>query len=121
MKKCSYCGRLGDDSQAACAGCGTVLPEESFEAKSPQIVAAEMRIRRAALLQGGFRMIVSLGILAIGFLYPTWFLGPGAPRSFDDRLERPQFFCLVVSSIFALLALKSFLRACNPKAPPPSR
>jgi hypothetical protein len=121
MKKCSYCGRLSDDTRTACDGCGTALPEESFEQKSPQLVTAEIRIRRAALLQGVFRAIFSLGILAIGLLYPAWYLGPHAVQEFDNRLEKPQLFSLVVSFTFAVLAVKSFLRARNPESVRPSR
>ena len=121
MKKCSYCGRISDDARRACDGCGTALPKEGFEEKSPQLLAAEARIRRAALLQAVFWAVFSAGILAAGLLYPAWYLGPVAVKDFDNRLEKAWLFSLIASFTFALLAVRSLLRACNPESKPPSQ
>jgi hypothetical protein len=106
MKKCAYCGRLSEDALTVCQECGTTLPRERFEIAPPRVpTSAGLRARRKALLDGIFWMVFSLGALAMGWLYPAWFLGrdPTMQSDWDARLRLGPaiLFCLVVAFIFA--------------------
>jgi hypothetical protein len=111
MKKCAYCGRLNNDSVETCAECGTTLPRERFEA-IPHLVrtAAELRARRRALRDALLWMVLSVGVLAMGWLYPAWFFGrdPIMQRDTDPRVGPALMFCLIASCVFAVLAVRSF-------------
>ena len=70
-------------------------------------------MRTRALFEGVMEGILSLGILAAGWLYPAWFLGRDAimRHETDTRLGPAFLFCLVGSFILAVLAVRSFRRA----------
>ena len=120
MKKCSYCGRESDDALTTCRECGSTLPQQSLEIKAPRIATdSELRVRKRALLQGIIRAIFSLSILAVGWLFPAWFLAqdPITRHETDTRLGPAFLFCLVVSFIFAVLAVRSFRLASSSESP----
>lgn len=115
MKKCSYCGRVSDDALTICSDCGTALPNERFEPEpSRPLTASEGRARRKAIRDGLLWIILNVGVLAMGWIYPAWFLGrdPITQRDRDLRLMNARgeafLFCLLVSFVFAVLAVRSF-------------
>lgn len=115
MKKCSYCGRVSDDALTICSECGTTLPSEHFEPEpSHPLTPSEVRARRKAIRDGLVWIILSVGVLAMGWIYPAWFLGrdPIRQRDTDLRLMNARgeafLFCLLVSFVFAVLAVRSF-------------
>lgn len=115
MKKCSYCGRVSDDALTICSQCGTALSNEHFEPEPPRpLTPSEVRAHRKAIRDGLLWIILSVGVLAIGWIYPAWFLGRDAitQRDTDLRLMNARgeafLFCLLVSFVFALLAVRSF-------------
>ncbi|HWX19505.1 MAG TPA: zinc ribbon domain-containing protein [Candidatus Binatia bacterium] len=111
MKKCSYCGTLNDDALSICSECGTALPSERFEAKPPRVLTPiELRTRRGALRDGILWLVLSLGVLAIGWLYPAWFFGrdPIMRHDPDPRVGPAVLIGLATSFTFAVLAVRSF-------------
>ena len=114
MKKCSYCGKLSGDGLAICSECGTPLPKESFGAQTPHVpTLAELRARRKAVVSGTFWMILCLGVLPMGWLYPAWFFGrdPIMQRDPDPRIGPAVVFSVIASIAFAVVALRSFRNA----------
>lgn len=115
MKKCSYCGRVSDDALTICSECSTTLPSERFEPEpSRPLRPSELRARRKAIRDGLVWIVLGLGVLAMGWIYPAWFLGrdPVTQRDTDLRLMNARgdvfLFCLIVSFMFAILAVRSF-------------
>jgi hypothetical protein len=111
MKKCSYCGKLNEDALTVCSGCCTTLPSERFDGKPAGVLTpTELRGRRKAFLGGVIWVVLSLGVLAMGWLYPVWFLGhdPIMQRDPDTRLGPAFLLCLIASFVFAVLAVRSF-------------
>jgi len=124
MKKCSYCGGLNGDALAICSECGTTLPRERFEAKPPRVLTPiELRARRRALRDGMLWLVLSLGVLAMGWLYPAWFFGrdPIMRHDPDPRVGPAFLIGLVASFIFALLATRRFRHLRNSDPPSASK
>jgi hypothetical protein len=118
MIKCTYCGKLGENALTSCSECGTALPSEQFEPRPPQApTAQELRVRRVAIRGGIFWIVSSLGVLALGWIFPAWFLAsdPITQRDSDLRLMNARvegfLLCLITSFVFAVLALRSFCSA----------
>ena len=72
---------------------------------------------------GIFWMLLSLGILAVGWLYPAWFLGrdPIMQRDTDLRLGAARggcfLFCLMACFVFAVLGVRSFHHVRGSRSP----
>jgi hypothetical protein len=124
MKKCSYCGRESDDILATCRECGTPLPQERPGLKPHQIAAFKTGpMHTRALFQGMWQALFSVGVLVVGWLYPVWSLGrdPTTRHDTDTRLGPAFLFSMVVGFVFAILAVRSFRRACRRELPPLSK
>lgn len=80
MKECSYCGRLNDDSAAACGGCGGV----EFKSESSTAGEPEPRAGRPRFTALNWRdwlanpvalyrtlIVISFGALVLWFLLPS--------------------------------------------------
>lgn len=120
MKKCSYCGRENDDTLVTCRECGAPLPEGPYQTKPPRIAYFNTgRMRRRAVLTGVFQAVFGVGILVAGWLYPVWCLGRDSilRHDTDTRLGPAFLFSMVAGFVFAVLAVRSFRRACSRELP----
>jgi hypothetical protein len=120
MKRCSYCGKESEDSQAVCGECGTPLAEKPHQIQPPPVISAsEVRRRKRTLLRGLFEAAFAVVI----FMAPSWLIERDAviPHDTDNRLGPAVLFSTVAGFVFAVLAVRSFWRACSRELPPAAK
>ena len=109
VKKCSYCGRLSDDSLTDCRECGTPLPSQPFVPGPAHPPTTEERAaRRRTFLDGLVWTALALGIFAAGWLYPV---AATSHTDLDDRTVPGVLFAFMGGLAFGALAVRCFYRA----------